>query len=93
VGGVVGLLVAGFFATADANPNLNTNLAALLGKSLWLEQMKGILVTLAWTTVGTAIIATIVKAVVGLRPTIETETEGLDLNEHGEEAYIFDAKT
>lgn len=93
VGGLVGLLVAGFFATADANPNLNTNLAALLGKSLWLEQVKGIVVTLAWTMVGTAIIATIVKAVVGLRPTIETETEGLDLNEHGEEAYIFDAKT
>lgn len=93
VGGLVGLLVTGFFATASVNPNLNTNVAGLLGKSLWIEQLKGIGVTLLWTTIGTALIAVLVKAVVGLRPTVEAETEGLDLSEHGEEAYIFDAKT
>ena len=37
--------------------------------------------------VGTAIIAFIVKAVVGLRPSEEVETLGLDLAEHGEEGY------
>ena len=40
---------------------------------------------------GTALIGLIVNRVVGLRPTIEAETEGLDLSDHGEEAYIFDA--
>ena len=37
--------------------------------------------------VGTVVIAYIVKAVVGLRPTPEVETSGLDLAEHGEEGY------
>jgi len=50
-------------------------------------------VTLLLTTSGTAVIALVVDRVIGLRPTVETETEGLDLNEHGEEAYIFDAKS
>jgi Amt family ammonium transporter len=33
------------------------------------------------------VIAYIVKAVVGLRPSEEVETAGLDLAEHGEEGY------
>ncbi|MEO6246563.1 MAG: ammonia channel protein, partial [Opitutaceae bacterium] len=93
VGGFVGLLVTGFFATSAANPNLVTNLSQIVGVSLWQEQAKGIAVTLIWTTVGTAVIAGIVKLALGLRPTIEAETEGLDLSDHGEEAYIFDPKS
>jgi Amt family ammonium transporter len=31
----------------------------------------------------------VVKVIVGLRPTPEVETGGLDLNEHGEEGYIL----
>ncbi|NBX58986.1 MAG: ammonium transporter [Opitutaceae bacterium] len=93
VGGIVGLLVTGVLASASVNPNLSTNLAQLVGKSLWLEQIKGITVTLLLATIGTALIALFVKQVHGLRPTAEAETEGLDLEEHGEEAYIFDAKS
>jgi Amt family ammonium transporter len=37
--------------------------------------------------VATAIIAYIVKALIGLRPTPEVERQGLDINEHGEEGY------
>ena len=37
--------------------------------------------------VGTTVIAYIVKAVVGLRPSEEVEVAGLDLAEHGEEGY------
>jgi Amt family ammonium transporter len=44
-------------------------------------------VTIVLAVVGTLIIAYIVKAVVGLRPTEEVETIGLDLAEHGEEGY------
>ena len=51
------------------------------------EQVKAILITLVLATVGTAIIAFIVKAVIGLRPSEEVEVAGLDLNEHGEEGY------
>ena len=35
----------------------------------------------------------IVNRVVGLRPTIEAETEGLDLTDHGEEGYIYEGKS
>ena len=42
---------------------------------------------LVLAVVGTVIIAYIVKAIIGLRPTEEVETLGLDLAEHGEEGY------
>jgi Amt family ammonium transporter len=93
VGGTVGLVLTGLFATATVNPNLSTNLSAVVGHSLLREQFKGIAVTLVLTTCGTALIGLIVNRLVGLRPTIEAETEGLDLTDHGEEAYIFDAKS
>lgn len=93
VAGTVGLVITGIFATATVNPNLNNNLQAVVGHSLWREQFKGIGVTLTLAVLGTALIALIVNRVIGLRPTIEDETEGLDLSDHGEEAYIFDAKS
>ena len=39
--------------------------------------------------VGTIVIAFIIKAVVGIRPAPEVERQGLDINEHGEEGYVF----
>jgi Amt family ammonium transporter len=50
-------------------------------------QCKGVLMTIVWCGVGSAIIYKIVDYTVGLRPTIEQEREGLDLNDHGERAY------
>ncbi|HTH49214.1 MAG TPA: ammonium transporter [Candidatus Limnocylindria bacterium] len=87
VGGTLGALVTGFLATADVNANLTTNLKDILGKSLWIEQLKAMGVTIALAVVGTVVIAYIVKAVVGLRPTAEAEDTGLDLSDHGEEGY------
>jgi len=87
VGGTLGALMTGFLATADVNSNLNTNLKDIVGKSLWIEQIKAIGLTLALAVVGTVVIAFVVKAVIGLRPTEEVETVGLDLAEHGEEGY------
>jgi len=43
--------------------------------------------TLVLAVVGTAVIAFIVKAVVGLRPDEDVESVGLDVAEHGEEGY------
>jgi Amt family ammonium transporter len=93
VGGTLGLALTGLLATATVNPRLGTNLHAIVGHSLLREQLKAIGVTLVLTTAGTALIAFIVNRLVGLRPTIEAETEGLDLTDHGEEAYIFDTKS
>ena len=88
VGGTLGALVTGILATADVNSNLNTNLKDLVGKTLWMEQVKAIVVTLILSLLATVVIAYIVKALVGLRPTAEVERQGLDINEHGEEGYV-----
>jgi len=87
VGGTLGALLTGFLATADVNSNLNTNLKEIVGKTLWLEQLKAIGLTLLLAVVATTIIAYIVKFTIGLRPSEEVETVGLDLAEHGEEGY------
>ena len=52
-----------------------------------IAQFKGVLLTLVWSGVGSIIIYKIVDYTVGLRPTVEQEREGLDLNDHGERAY------
>ena len=95
VGGTLGALVTGFLATASVNGNLSgaaatkNGLAKLVSDGgLWLEQVKAIGLTLILSLVGTVVIALIVKAVVGLRPSPEVESQGLDINDHGEEGYI-----
>jgi Amt family ammonium transporter len=52
-----------------------------------IAQCKAVLLTLVWSGVGSLIIYKIVDYTVGLRPTVEQEREGLDLNDHGERAY------
>jgi ammonium transporter, Amt family len=52
-----------------------------------LIQIKGILAVGVFTLVGSLIFWFIIKAVLGLRVTPEEETEGLDIGEHGNEAY------
>jgi len=93
VGGTLGAFITGVFATAAVNGNLNTNLKDVVGKTLWLEQLKAIGLTLVLSIVSTVIIAYVVKALVGLRPSPEDEQEGLDLTDHGEEGYIYEAKS
>ena len=87
IGGTLGAFLTGLLATSAANPNLDLNLKEIVGKTLWIEQIKAISVTLILAVVGTTIIAYLVKAVVGLRIDEEVETIGLDLTEHGEEGY------
>jgi ammonium transporter, Amt family len=90
VGGTMGALVTGFFATTEANPNLSTNLGDVVGKTLWLEQLKAIGLTLVLAVVATVVITFVVKAVIGLRPEAAIEEAGLDDADHGEAGYHFD---
>src|SRR5438046_2682578 len=93
IGGTLGAFMTGMLARTAANGNLKTFLVPqkIVTDSkfqpLVFEQIKAILLTLVLATVGTAIIAFLVKAVIGLRPSEEVEQAGLDLNEHGEEGY------
>jgi Amt family ammonium transporter len=82
VGGTLGAILTGVFASQEANPGIEGLLDGLLG-----NQIKAVLLTIVWSVVATAIIAYLVKAIMGLRPSEEVETVGLDLAEHGEEGY------
>jgi Amt family ammonium transporter len=93
VGGTLGALLTGFFANLSANGNLATNLKDIVGKTLWIEQLKAMGITIVMALVATAIIGFLVKSTIGLRPTVEAEQEGLDLSDHGEEGYIYEAKS
>jgi Amt family ammonium transporter len=90
VGGTLGALLTGVFATPEVNANLNTNLASVVGSTLWLEQLKAVGLTLVISVAATAVLATIVKAVLGLRPDLEGEEAGLDAFDHGEAGYHLD---
>ncbi len=92
VGGTIGTIFAGVFATTAANPNLGAaSIAALVGHSLWLEQIKAGGLVLVWSVGATLVLAKVVGWVMGgLRVDPEVETAGLDVAEHGEEGYILD---
>ena len=91
VGGTLGAIMTGVLATADANPNLLTNLKDVVGNTLVSEQFKAIAVTLVLSLTATLILAYVVKALVGLRPTEEEEARGLDITDHGEEGYNYNS--
>ncbi len=79
-------------AADPKNPATQNGLAQIVANGpfhhlLWVEQLKSIGITLCLAVAGTAILAFAVKALIGLRPSEEVETAGLDLAEHGEEAY------
>jgi len=92
VGGTLGTILTGVFATAAVNSNLATGpIAALVGRTLWLEQLKAGAIVAAWSVVATMGIAWIVRlSANGLRVAGEDERVGLDLTEHGEEGYIVE---
>jgi ammonium transporter, Amt family len=87
VGGTMGAFVTGIFATPEVNANLSTNLAGIVGKTLWIEQLKAIGLTLTLSIVGTTVLAYALKFALGLRPSAENEELGLDETDHGEAGY------
>jgi Amt family ammonium transporter len=84
VGGTLGALLTGLLATSKANSNLTEKLLS----TLFVSQVEAVVVTLILSVVGSAIIGFVLKALLGLRTDPEIETAGLDIAEHGEEAYI-----
>ena len=92
VGGTIGTALAGVFAASSVNPNLASGpIAALVGHSLWLEQLKAGGLVLVWSVTATVVIAKVVDfAFSGLRVSEEQESQGLDVAEHGEEGYIIE---
>jgi Amt family ammonium transporter len=57
-----------------------------MGAQVW-TQILAVLVTIVWCGVISAILYKLVDMLVGLRPTAEAESQGLDIASHGEVAY------
>ncbi|PTY03296.1 ammonia channel protein [Verrucomicrobia bacterium LW23] len=88
VGGTIGALALGFLASKEVNPGI----AGLVdGGGLPTAQILSILLTVTLSVVATAIIAFAIKATIGLRPSIEDETTGLDITDHGEAGYEMES--
>jgi ammonium transporter, Amt family len=86
VGGTWGALATGLFASKAVNPAGNDGLFFNNPGQLWI-QIVSIIATLVLAMVGTFIILSILKAVMGLRVAQDEERMGLDLSQHNERAY------
>jgi ammonium transporter, Amt family len=86
VGGTWGALATGLFASKAINAAGNDGLFFGNPGQLW-TQLVAVVFTLILAIVGTFIILSIVKAVMGLRVADEEEQMGLDLSQHNERAY------
>ena len=84
VGGIVGALLTGVFASIVVNPAGAEGGLAQVGR-----QAGAVGVTLVFSFLATLAILAIVDRLVGFRVTEDAEEEGLDLAEHGESAYAF----
>lgn len=85
VGGIVGALLTGVFASADLG---GAGLAEgmTIGTQVW-SQAKSVLVTIGWSGVVSIVSFFVVDKLVGMRVPVEVERGGLDLAEHQEQAY------
>jgi Amt family ammonium transporter len=88
VGGVIGALLTGLFASKAVNPAGADGL--FFGNPAQLGiQVAAVAVTLVFCFVGALVLLKVVDAVVGLRVYEEDEVVGLDLSQHGETAYTL----
>lgn len=85
IGGIIGAIGTGIF-TSSSLGGIGYAEGVTMGGQVW-TQILAVLVTVVWCGVVSAILFKIVDALIGLRPTTEAETQGLDINSHGESAY------
>jgi Amt family ammonium transporter len=87
VGGTLGAILVGVFATKSVNPTVSGLLEGDVDQLI--AQFKSIGIAIVFSVVGSFIILKILDAAMGLRVSQEEELQGLDLSQHGEEGYIF----
>ncbi len=93
IGGTVGAILTGVFATREINDLLNGKpLGAIDGNTAQiLNNTLGAAIAWGLGIVGTLVILKITDAIVGIRCLPQEEIEGLDLSMHGEEGYNLDS--
>ena len=85
--GIFGTLAVGIWANPAFTPEKAAGLLWGGGLKLFLTQLTGAVAVGAFVFIGSLVMWYIVRAVVGLRVDPEAELSGLDLSEHGMEAY------
>jgi Amt family ammonium transporter len=87
VNGIWGTLALGLFYDDKIAADVAGAATGLSRAAQFVAQLKGALAVGAFTFIGTAIVWLILKYTVGIRVTEEEEIGGLDLGEHGQQAY------
>lgn len=85
VGGMWGAIATGLFATVSVNPDGADGL--FYGGDLLLPQLVSIIVAVLFSIIGTVVIFKVVSLFIDMRVSIGAESLGVDISEHGEEAY------
>jgi Amt family ammonium transporter len=94
VGGTLGALLTGVFASSIINPVFKSTAGNTLPVGVidghWAQlgnQIVGILIAIVLSVIGTLVLLKLVDLVIGLRMSPEHEMEGMDVTQHGEEGY------
>ncbi len=97
-GGTIGALLTGVFAASAVNPIFKDAQGHTLPSGMidgnfrqLGNQAVGVLIAIVLAAVGTYVILHIVNLILGVRVSTEDEVQGLDLSQHGEEGYYWEA--
>ena len=93
-GGTIGALLTGVFAQQAVNPIFGAGKPVGGLDGHWGQvgnQFVGVLIAWSVALVGTIVLLKITDLITGVRVTEEQEIEGLDITEHGEEAYNLES--
>jgi Amt family ammonium transporter len=93
-GGTIGALLTGVFAQRLINPIFGAGKAVGGLDGHWGQvgnQLVGVLIAWGFALVGTFVLLKIVDMLTGVRVPEEHEVEGLDVTQHGEEAYNLES--
>src|SRR5215467_13487486 len=93
-GGTIGALLTGVFAQSVVNPIFGDGKPVGARDGHWGQvgnQLIGVLFAWGFALVGTIVILKVTDLITGFRVTEEHEVEGLDITQHGEEAYYLES--
>jgi Amt family ammonium transporter len=98
VGGILGAILTGVLVSPSLGGTGITDYVLKPGEGVVgdfvmatqvMSQLKAVGITILWSGIGSAILYKLVDVIIGLRPTVEQEREGLDVTAHGERAYNY----
>ena len=93
-GGTIGALLTGIFAQQVINPIFGADKPVGGLDGHWGQvgnQLVGVLIAWGFALVGTIVLLKITDLITGVRVAEEQEVQGLDVTQHGEEAYNLEA--